>query len=793
MILPKQKISTSAKYKKDEVSGLTPLEQTAAFYIEQSTFNNDYEEILNLYKMLENEIDESTYNYVLNPFNTKVKKYTKFRGRLRNFDIITPVIEMFASEFGRRTHSPSVIQSNPLDKSQKEEYMTNLLKGYFTQRSVNRLNSIGVETGKPSVEQPPIEEAKEEFKRGYTENRVITGQEALDYIIYDKDLHDKYIDLYEEYLITGRAISYKAVLHNDIHFEHIPAIEAYFPHSVNFKRLEDRDWFVRKYSMTPNQLLDRHKDKLNDKLLEALDDFNGGGEMDSFDGASGVVYMSDDDFNEKYSHFYKNEENAVDCYHTTFRSFTRVAVLTYENIQGEVVEMDVEEDYKIDKEAGDLDITYEYRNSLYESTLIEFNGIKEYIDTKEIPYDRTELNSKGYPKLPYNGIATVTKTGKIKSVVKSGENYQIIYNILKYDFEKTMNKNKDKISIIPLGLLNKGKQGWDADKAMYYAEANSTLFVDETSPNFNMAVQAIKVLDMSLGKYAGEMIGFIEQVKQEWWDSVGMNRQRYGETKASDGKATNEQAVFRSSLVSENLVRKFEKFQEKDYVGFLDLSKLAWIDGVKGKYINGDKRESFLDLNADQALYHLESDYDVHVIFSGEENDKREFLKEYLFNYTQNGGSAAASLDAMDSTSFAKGREIVRKAEEAREALEEQTQQAERESQEKIAQMEQQTVAAANEMKKYEVDKRYDAVIDAKTLEIENREPQGNSEADDLLEALKTEHQINKDNKEMTLKEKEAALKEKEAASKITKEGAETSKIKKETKYLTKDKPKTNN
>lgn len=787
MILPKQKTSTKEKFSKDEVTGLNQLEQTAEYYINQIPYNDQHEEILSLYKLTEDEIDSKDYNYVLNPFNTKIEKYTKFRGRLRNYNIISPVLEMFLSEFGRRKHTPKVLQSNPLEETKKQKALNEMLKGYFAQKSINALNEAGVNTGKPSVEQPSVEEAKAEFDRTYSDNRVITGQEALDYIIYDHDLQDKYIELYESYLICGRAIDYKGISHNDINFEVIPAVEAFFPHSVNKPFLEDRDWFIRKFGLTPNQALDRFNGKLSDKLIEHLDDFNRqGADIGGLNNASGHIYMSDDDFKEKYSSMYYSEDNALNCYHVVFKSFKKVGELTYTNPVGEIKTMDVDDTYVLDKEAGDISIKWDYINAVYETTKICYNGGEEFIDTKEIEYDRSEVNNKSVVKLPYNGRVLCTQSGEIKSIVKTGKNYQVLYNVLKYGFEKMMNKNKDKLLIMPLGLINKGKQGWDEEKSMYFAEANSMMFIDETAPNAALSLQGIKALDMSLGKYAGEIIGFTNQIKEEWWDSVGMNRQRYGESKTSDGKANTEQAIFRSSLITENLVRKFEKLQEKDYAGLLDLSKIAWIDGVKGQYINSEGKDAFIELNADDALYHLESDYDTHVKFSGEENEKMQKMEQYLFNFTQNGGSLATTLDAMDITSFTKGKELIRKEEQLRQQVEQGNVEAERASQEKIAQMNMQATEAEREAKKYDVDMRYKGLIESTQMKIE---ADAVGEEDVLLETMKEDWKMRVEDAKLQQEaynnQRENDRKDKEAESKITKEKAETAKLKKETKIMT--------
>ena len=787
MSIPTQKVSQDDRYSLTDVTGLNSIEQTANHYLDSIIANEEEQEIVSLYRLWDDIINEEDYNYVLNPFNTKIEKYKRFRGKLRNFNIFAPIGEMMLSEFGRRNHYPNVVQSHPNDQNEKDKALNAMYSGYQGQKAVNALNALGIPTGQETVEQPPLEQAEEDFQRTYKDNRVISGQEALDYIIYDKHLSDKYIDLYKHYITCGRPVSYKGVNHDDIHFDIIHPLDYYFPHSLNNERLEDRDWGIRRWNMSPNQLLDYHRGFLSDELIKILEEAdNNFGINNEIRKYSGYMYMSDDDFNGRYKQYYRGNENSVEHYHIVFKSFKRIAILTYLNTIGETKEMEVEDSYELDKEAGDIKLTYDYKNALYETYKVCINAHEEFIRTREIPYDRAAVNNSSEVKLPFNGLAITTIDGKIKSMAKDSINYQVTYNVLKYAKEKMINKNKDKIAIIPLGLINKGKNGWDEEKTMYYTESNSTLFVDETSAKFQQAIQALKVMDMSLGKYINEVDIMAENVKNEWWDRVGFNRQRYGETKSSDGKATNEQAIFRSSLITENFLRVFEKYQETDYAGLMDLSKYAWINGKKGQYVTTEGQRAVFEMNIDDVVNYLDSDMDVHVTFSGEENKKIEDLKGYMFNATQNGMSIKPVMEAMDTRSFTMMKEIINKEETARLELEQANKDADRENAQSIAQTNAASKTEENDTKKYVADKQMESAVAVKELEIGAKKT---DEGDSLLEAITKEHDIN-------INEREQNRKEIETKSRIIKETAETKKLNKETSVITKEstnKNKTNN
>ena len=107
---------------------------------------------------------------------------------------------------------------------------------------------------------------------------------------------------------------------------------------------------------------------------------------------------------------------------------------------------------------------------------------------------------------------------------------------------------------------------------MHHADATSILWVDETAPNASFAAQMIKVLDMGLGNYIKDVISIIQYIKQEYWDSIGMNAQRYADVAQGAGKSVTEQAIVRSSIITYELTRRMDKFIEREYQGFLDIS-----------------------------------------------------------------------------------------------------------------------------------------------------------------------------------------------------------------------------
>jgi hypothetical protein len=225
--------------------------------------------------------------------------------------------------------------------------------------------------------------------------------------------------------------------------------------------------------------------------------------------------------------------------------------------------------------------------------------------------------------------------------------------------------------LMPKGLL---PEGWDTSKFLYFAEATGIAFFDETKPNAAAVLNAIRGIDMGLGNYVAQMRDLMSGIKAEAWEAVGMNRQKYGDIKASDGKGNTDQAVLRSSIITAEMFRRFQRFEESDMQGLLDYSKFAWINGKKGMYINSNGRKALLDVDPEQ---HLESDYGVFAVDSADEAAKLQQAKQYAFGWAQKGATpASVVLEVLDSNNMAQLKEFVKKAEEIEKQYQTQIQQA---------------------------------------------------------------------------------------------------------------------
>jgi hypothetical protein len=526
--------------------------------------------------------------------------------------------------------------------------------------------------------------------------------------------------------------------------------------------VEDAESVVRRKLLTVSQVVDRFYDVLKPDQIDELENPSQHREGGFFT-----------PFTSNYDNSQYLEERLIEVVHCVWKSFKKIGILTYMDELGVLRQMEVDEDY-VDDEGED--IYWIWVSEVRECYRIDN---KFYVDYGPTKVQRTKMDDLSSCKLPYNGIFFSNRHSKNKSLVEIGLPFQILYNIFHYRFELTMAKNKDKILLMPIDAIPK-EDGWDLDKFMYYADAMGFAFInptDEGVKGFNQYA----ILDGQLGQYAKSMIEIMTSIKYEWEEAVGITRQRKGETTASETATANQEAVFRSSVITEEVFRKFEKFEERELQGLLDCSKLAWVNGKKSMYVNSDMRAAIL--NIDPVSY-METEMSVFVRNSGKEQEKFEFLKQNAMAAMQNGLPLSAVADLLEANNFSKTKDLIRKAEEAQQQVEQamekqkndiEAQALQLELQLKQAEIEEGDKQRAFEADQNELDRRNKIDIEmlraAHGLEADNDiDDDGIPDATEVLKIRNEQLGMSIDDKhrtrELDIKQQDANTKEKDVAQK---------------------------
>lgn len=742
MTLPNQRTSRKAKEKKQW------QESTVKYYIEQSDiFNVPRERIRRAYDIYYGKINQRDYEYVINPFNTPHDKYKRFPAKLRHYPVLESRIQKMLGEKIQRPFHWNVTSSNPdvvsqYDKRRHQLYLENLSNMFLN--TINQAMDTGVDD-QPVMTPQKLQEALAELPK---DTRIKQGYEALEYIWQDQKLEEKFIDGFQDWLITDRVFTYKSVHDNDIEYELVPPDELDYDKSPSTTLIEDGEWAVRRKVMTVSDVIDRFNDILTE---DEMDDIQ---ESYARDGYTTIRNWNND----------TNDvpDRLVEVIHVVWKSYVKYGRLQVVNPYGELDTIEIDEDYKLSPEEKDK-VEWKWRSEVWEGYRINENI---YTGIQPHPVQRHSMSSRP-AKLPYNGRRLSIRNHDGLSLFEKCIPYQLLYNIFHYRFEMTMAKSHDKIVLLPRNIIS-NTDGWTEDTFMYYATSTGFAFVDIDSPTDIAALQNVKVLDASLDRYAASALEVMRALVAEIDNTLGMSPQRMGEMGNREGKAVAEAAIHQSATISEDVFYKYEKFQESELQGLLDTSKYAFLEGMKRHFTTRDGRELMMEIYPED---YVSTDYDVFVKVSVKEQQKLDLLRQTGHAFAQNSSRPSMIAELYDTDNFSKIKSLIAKYEQAERQYQQSIQQAEQNAELQKAQMEQMEKEKDRMLEKYNIDQQTYRTIQASIIQATGFDSEEGN-VPDMNEVLDNLREHNLKQKELQLKQQEinADLKISEDKVRVAKE-----------------------
>ena len=646
--------SYNAQFPKQRVDGST--KRKAEWYcncidyiIDAGLSFNDRTETETELNILRGNIPDSFYKKTLNPYNSNNEKYQRFPATMRNLDIMSDIIRRYVSEYFKGVHEFVVGANNPdiiLNKNAKlKEKIGELAQQAFKQEFQKQYQAAqqqAIQQGQdpnsvnPQNSMPDIEQFIKDFNEKYIDDESRQGQDMLDYIRAITKDNIIYLTSFFNFVSLGECYSYCDIRGSKIVKEAVPVLEAYPIPNGNFF-VEDHDMFARKMLLSYQQILDMFDNNLTEEDKKFLETYYSHGSN-----FHGVTRLSYNQYFETYSDVcskftaeerkifksepitvYDGNNNLYEVWHVVWKGQARRGILTYVNEIGMTTTEIVDEDYKLNKEHGDINMEWEYETQVYEGYRIG----NRYTAIYPIKARPIAFNREG--KLPYNGIMEILPMMGKFSIIKTITPYQIMRNIFAYHREMVIAKNKMLILLLPESLIAS-----DTEDKIYKMAADGVLLVDDSEDANSQKMAQIRLLNANMGQYITEITNLIEATKQEAREMVDMNMQRYGEIAQSAGAATTQEAISRSSMGMVILVQMFDEFRKADYNRDLDYCKLAYIDGLDTSYWDelGKRRFISLDVNS-----FVNSDYSTTVRNDSKELDKIQQLRQWAFSAAQNG------------------------------------------------------------------------------------------------------------------------------------------------------------
>lgn len=723
--LPDQRVSfktkQSAKWSKN----------MADYVVNLAISCNDKVRTANFMNMANGHIDKAMYEYALKSYGGKDDDKENILKDLREIDWLQPIKDKYLGEFVSSYNNYQIYTDDPNSIFFRNKEYGDKLAVVMQQMIINELNKT-MQTGQESKPTPDLNELLQEHIATWNDKRTEDAQHRLNLLNNVIDAKLKYNQLYYYWWATEECYTYRKIHKENILFEIVSPLEYYRIPSGNHY-VEDDEYGCRIFSRPLYQVLDLYSEHLSSTDIAYLKTFTSKVKENS--GVNNLLKsrlleqgMTEGDYLENSSHINAallnsslSNVNDIKIAHVVFKTEVKVGYLTYTDIDGNIQETVVDENYELDTTNGDISIKWDWIQQMYENEIIGYSqGSNNYesVYTKARPIDiqRENFTNINVCKSPYNGMSYIHKDSDPKPIAYRMSPYIALGRILYYQMERAINKWKS-ILLIPQSALTDSPE-MSMEERLSNMNAESTLVFNDTLINPNALQSMREIATTATYNYVNTLNTLLEKVKQDSWEVANMTPSRMGSQAAYQGKSVTEQSLAQSSISGNWSLEMFNLFRSVDYLANYDYSKIAWANGKQGSYVDESTNESkYIEVDP---LEHFSLNVGINVGNSRLLDEKLRAMKDLAFSAAQNGDSELA-VEAIMNDNLQVLKAKVEQSAKASKEYAAQMKQAEQQSNQQIEAMKQQGLQQGRDFELQKIQLENDGAKEVKLIEQETQ------------------------------------------------------------------------
>lgn len=564
------------------------------------------------YDLYNNIIDFRDFEYVCKPFGVDEEGF-ELPAKMSNRDIISNKIKVILGMEMRRPFDYKVLAVNPEATTRKEQQEFNMMKDYVISEILGPIKkqielSKAQEQGDEPLTSLQKEKLQEEIdaqlkamtpdevklymQRKHQDPAELLSHQLLEYLSIKKDLKGKFNNGAKHALITAKEFYWVGEVNGEPEVRVCNPLRLNFNASPDTEFIEDGEWVTYEYRMSPSDCIAFFAEDLtNDEIDSIYKDYSNYThnmfERDLFNFAN----------NGPISQYDYQTNNTVRVLHAVWKSLREVKFLKYEDDNGEVQQMIVDETYELNKDAGDIEITSEWIPEVYEGYKIGANIFKKL---RPVPGQFKDMDNLYMSKLPYYGAIYDATNSQPTSFVDRGKVWQYYLNIVYYRAELLMASDKGKKVLMNINAVP-DSAGIDIEKFQYFFESSPFGWFNPNEEGMTYSdVNAIaKVIDLSTASDIGKYIELAERIKQECGEAMGVSRQMEAQLGPEDAVSNTRQSLIQSSYILEPFFNLHNRIKKNVLTALIETAKVCYSNKKPQKlsYVLDDLSVRTLDLD----------------------------------------------------------------------------------------------------------------------------------------------------------------------------------------------------
>lgn len=643
---PQHRISRSQKEANDKqwykdfidwIGQLHRAQSSSTSYSLGGGVDDSFRNIKSNYDLYNNIIDLTDFEYITNP---KGYSQGELPANFVNRDICSPKIKVLEGMEMKRPFSWHVYATNEEATTRREKEEFDRVKKYVVNQvmapikkqleiqklqqleeepSPDQIKQIQQEVEEESKSMTPIE-VRKYMKRDHQDPAEALANQLLSMLIPKLELTKTFRKGFKHLCISARDIYYVGIRNGEPFVEVVNPLYFQYDKSPDIEEVEDGEWASRELRWSPSKVISVFGKELTkaqiDRIYESLANSNDYTSVENF-------------FSEDYG-------RTVSVLHSTWKALRKIGFLEYRDETGLVQTELVDESYRLNKDFGDIKISWEWIPEVYEGYRIAEDI---YVGCGPVEGQFHDLDKLYECKLPYVGSIMDSTNSIPTSVMDRMKPYQYYYDIVMYRLELLLASDKGKILMMNIGMIPTS-QDIDVEQFMYYMESSKIGFMnpaEEGNRGDHSIPNAVKEIDMSLASDIQKYINLAEYLERKAGVAVGIPPEAEGQIGPNAAVTNTKQTLIQSSHVLEPIFDLHNDVKRRVISKLLNVAKVAYSDPqYRGKtltYVLDDMSLQMLKVDVDLLD---NSTYGIFVSNSMNAAETKEAIKQLAHAAIQN-------------------------------------------------------------------------------------------------------------------------------------------------------------
>ena len=565
---------------------------------------NEYKRMRVNYDLFNNVIDLSDFAYVATPYGSEMGELP---AQMANRDICSYRIKALIGMEMKRPFGYRIMATNKEAANRKVEEETSRITEYVVQSIMAPIRQKKEQEyqeqmkGRQLTEQEQQEmQAKMEeeiealipdkvrayMRRDHRDPSEVQGQQILNYLIQKLDVKKKFNNGWKHGLISAYEVYWLGIINGEPAMKVVNPVRFSCDKASDLDYIEQGEWAAAEYRMHPSQIVQTFE--LTDHEIDTLwRNYN-----------HHITQRVHDNLFNFDEYLTYEDKNSIRVLHCVFKGLRKIGWLDYYDEDGVLqTKFMVDETYKLNKDNGDVKITWEWIPETYEGYKI---GMHIYKEMRPIPGQFKDMDNIYKCNLPYYGAIYDNINSQPTSVMDRMKVYQYYYNIVMYRLELLLASDKGKKILMNINAIPTDS-GIDLKKWQYFFESTPFMWYnpDEEGMNQSDVNTIAKTLDLSLASDIAKYIELANYLEQKCGVSVGITDPVLGQTSVSERVANNQQNLVQTSHMLEPYFDLHNCIKKNVLQGLVDIAKVAYADSDKKaiSYIMDDMSQEMLQMD----------------------------------------------------------------------------------------------------------------------------------------------------------------------------------------------------